>query len=210
MGVLKPRTASVTIYHGDDLEHLADMRRAVRYAEVRLEQLQERQEATSESTPLRLDDDREVTNGQIVGAREALTQAQDDYDAAVDEAAGRALAVRLEAIGSLRFNDLVTAHEPRTELDDDGKRQTVAEDAEYGVNMTTFPRALLTFHDEESGRRTIAGPDEVVADAAEFVADVSAGDFDRLFEAAYWLNRARGIDPKATMFSSGSQRSTEN
>lgn len=209
MGVLKPRTATVTLYHGDDLERLGELRREVRIAEVRVEQLQDRKDAT-DATPLRIDDDREVPESDLATLLAEQERAEVAYDAFVDEAAERALAVHLAAIGSLRFNDLVCAHEPRTELDEDGKRQTVADDAEYGVNMTTFPRALLTFHDEESGRRTVAGPAEVVDDMPDFIDDVSAGDLDRLFEAAYWLNRARGIDPKATTFSSGSQRSTEN
>lgn len=209
MGVLKPRTATVTLYHGDDLERLAELRREVAFIEHRVEQMQDRKDAT-EATPMRIDDDREVPESDLATLLAEQERAEAAYDAFVDEAADRAIAVRLQAIGSLRFNDLVCAHEPRTELTEDGKRQTVADDVEYGVNMTTFPRALLTFHDEESGRRTIAGPDEVLAEMPDFVDDMSAGDLERIFQAAYWLNRARGIDPKATTFSSGSQRSPEN
>lgn len=211
MGILKPRTTSVVIYQGDDLEHLAELHREVQFATHAADQLEARREAAQKSgRPSRVGDDVVVTDEQIAEARAKQRAAEAAYDAVVTEAADRAVAVDLEEIGSLRFNDLVRQHEPRTDLDGKGRRYVIEADEEYGVNADTMPRALLTFHDEDSGRRTITGPPEVLEDVVGFVDDMSAGDLARIFDAAYWLNRSRGIDPKATMFSTDSPRSDEN
>lgn len=189
MGVLKPRTATVVLYQGDDLEQLADLRREVAFAEHAAEQ--------AAKGPRR--------GGDEIPSADAEKAA---YDAFVTVAAERAVEVHLEAIGSLRFNALVQEHEPRVERDEKNKPHIADADADYGVNTLTFPRALLTFADGD--RRTITGPDEVLADVGDFVDDMSAGQLDTLFDAAYWLNRTRGVDPKVTMFSTGSPSPNEN
>lgn len=178
MGLLKPRTTSVVIYQGDDLEQLAELRRAVTRAET-----------ASAGAPLRGGD-------AVPGAAEKAA-----YDAFVDEAAGRAVEVVMEAIGSTRFADLMLAHPPREVDGEDGKR--IHEDDEpFGVNTLTFGKALLAHRDE---KRTIVSPDVSEADLREFLDDeCSEGDVERLWTAAYYLNRTPGADPKDTRFSTSS------
>lgn len=187
MGVLRPRTTSHLVYHGDDMELLAELRRAVMRAEAAVEAAEERAEQANRG-PRRGGD-------EIVGAeaeRAALEVAQQDYDAAVDEAAERAVDVRLEAIGSRRFRELLAEHEPREDHELDGQ---------FGVNTDTFPAALLLFRDET--KRTVTFPDLARDDLREFIEDELAGDFDDLWVKAYWLNKAQGVDPRLGKYSTG-------
>lgn len=178
MGLLKPRTTSVVIYQGDDLERLAELRRAVTRAE-----------AAAVGAPLRGGDE---VPGQVE---------KDAYDTFVDEAAGRAVQVDMQTIGSTRFADLMLAHPPRMVEAEDG--QVVHEDDEpFGVNTLTFGKALLSYRDD---KRTIVSPDLSDDDLSEFLNDeCSDGDVERLWTAAYYLNRTPGADPKDTRFSTSS------
>lgn len=190
MGLLKPRTTSVVIYQGDDLEHLAELHRAAMRAEAAA--------ASAAKEPLRGGD-------EIPSARAE----QDAYDAFVDEAAERAVVVTLTAIGRTRWRDLLAKHPART-VEVDGKAETIEEDRIYEVNTETFPMALLSYaHD---GVRTASLDPEVSESAMlTFLGDeVSDADFEQLWQTAYWLNRAQGSDPKDSKFSTGSQRSDEN
>lgn len=181
MGLLKPRTASVLVYHGDDMERLAELRRAVARAEARVE--------SAAGSPRR--------GGDAVVSAEPEKAA---YDAAVDEAAGRAVEVRLAALGSQRFRGLLAEHPPRDGVDDD---------APFGVNTETFPRALLMYRDAE--KRTITDPDCSVADLGEFLDDeASEGDFEELWVTAYWLNKATGVDPRLGKYSPATETSAAN
>jgi hypothetical protein len=70
----------------------------------------------------------------------------------VDEAAERALEVTFQSIGRRRFAELVEKHPPRMvdgEPGEDGNVKQVEheDDQGFGVNTSTFPRALLTFRD---------------------------------------------------------------
>jgi DNA-binding MarR family transcriptional regulator len=193
MGLLKPRTATVLIYQGDDLERLSELRRAADVAERR---------ATEAARGPRRGGD-EIPNADVEQAA---------YDEAVDEAAERAVEVELTAIGRRRWRDLLAEHPPRTETID-GKEQTVEDDALYEVDTEAFPLALLSYIDsDDSDVRTITGPsfkDRKTLTA--FLEDEAAeGDFERLWTTAYWLNRAPGSDPKDSKFSTGSLRSDEN
>lgn len=179
MGLLKPRTTSVVIYQGDDLERLAELRRAVARAE-----------AASEGAPRR------------AGDETPARAERDAYDAFVVEAAERAVEIRLEALGSTRFGDLMLAHPPRMVATDDGGRMH-EDDEPFGVNTLTFGKALLSFRDAR--KRTIIEPDLSPDALSEFLDDeCSDGDVEKLWTAAYYLNRGVGGDPKGTMFSTGS------
>ena len=175
MGLLKPRTTSVILYQGDDLERLAELRRAVDRAE------------TQPPGPRRGGD-------EIPGAveREAL-------EAFAGEAAERAVEIRLQAIGSTRFAALMLAHEPRrVDGPDDGKRMH-EDDEPFGVNTLTFGKALLSYRDEDRAEvRTILEPDLSPEDLREFLDDDCAdGDIERLWTTAYYLNRSEASgDPK--------------
>lgn len=176
--LIKPRTTTVPIYQGDDLEHLAELRMAANQAG-----------RTAEGAPLRAGDERP---GQAE---------RDAYDAFVEEAAERAVIVRLTALGRTKWADLVAAHKPRTTITE-GRVVPVDEDADYGVNVESFPAALLTV--------AITEPAEVVEDVAGFLDMISEGDFERLWVTAYGLNRAPGGDPKETAFSTASLSWAEN
>ena len=186
MGLLKPRTVSVTIYQGDDLERLAELHRAVVRAEA--------QAVEAARGPRRGGD--EIPNADAEKAA---------YNAFVDEAAERAVEVRLRAIGSTRFADLMLAHPPRM-VDGEGGKKPHEDDEQFGVNTLTFPKALLGYRDEADPElRTIVAPAASVEDIREFLDDeCTDGDVEKLWTAAYFLNRTPGADPKDTRFSTGS------
>lgn len=193
MSSIKPRTASLVIYQGDDLARLRDLRSAA--------------EAASESKGPRRGGD------ETPGAAE-----RDAYDAFVEEAAERAVVVDLQAIGRRRFAELVADHPVRQvdqeTTDEDGKkhsgRVTHPDDAAFDVNTATFGLALAKYRDpEDPSVRTIVSPDFTSKALQDFLDDdLSDGDFRDLWVTAYYLNRAPSADPKATLYSTGSPRST--
>ena len=183
MGLLKPRTVSVTIYQGDDLERLAELHRAVVRAEARA--------VEAARGPRRAGD--EIPNADAEKAA---------YNTFVDEAAERAVEVRLRAIGSTRFADLMLAHPPRMVDGEDGKKPH-EDDEQFGVNTLTFPKALLSYR--EDGVATVLEPEVSAEDLREFLdEECTEGDVEKLWTAAYFLNRTPGADPKDTRFSTGS------
>lgn len=190
MGVLKPRTTTVVIYQGDDLNRLSELNRAVVRAEAAAE--------SAAKSPLRAGD--EVPSAQAE---------RDEYDAFVDEAAGRAVVVTLTAIGRTRFRELLAEHPARTH-EVGGKPETLEDDQVFEVNTETFPMALLTYN--RDGKRTVTTEPAIPeSEVAEFFGeDCSEGDVERCWQAAYWLNRAHGADPKDSKFSNGFLRSDES
>ena len=189
MSTLKPRTATIPIYQGDDTERLAELRMAVAIAE--------RQAQVAAGAPRRGGDD---------DPQAAVNEAQASYDAFVDEAAERAVEVVVRAIGRRRFRDLVVAHPPRKVPNAKGEEVVHDDDMRYEVNVETFAPALLTFAEAgEDGVRTIVGPAEVIKSPTalrDFLDDdVTEGDYEKIFEVAYWINRAPGSDPKELRYS---------
>ena len=206
MSTLKPRTATIPIYQGDDSERLAELRMAVAVAERQVMLKRQQWEDSQRSAAPRRRGDDTPTAESVEKAETAAQDARNAYDAFVDEAAERAVEVVVRAIGRRRFRELVTAHPPRTEKNDKGEDVTHADDAEYGVDMETFPPALLTFAESgEEGVRTIVKPDEVTKSPGalrDFLDDdVTEGDYERIFTVAYWINRAPGSDPKELRYS---------
>ena len=199
MSTIKPRTAEVVIYQGDDLARLAELRQAAEVARRAVEQHRK----ASENGSARMGD-----------APSAETE-QDAYDAFVEEAAERAVTVEIRAIGRKRFKTLLEEHPPRKvkQKDDKGVEQDVdhADDAPYGVDVTTFPEALLSFIDsDEPSVRTIAAPKFEGRKAVQaFIDDELAdGDFETLWNTAYMLNRGSTGDPKASRYGSRSTTAT--
>jgi hypothetical protein len=189
MSTLKPRTATIPIYQGDDTERLAELRMAVAIAE--------RQAQIASGAPKRGGDD---------DPQAAVNAAQAEFDAFVDEASERAIEVVVRAIGRRRFRDLLAEHPAREVDDKDGKKVTHEDDREYGVNVETFAPALLLFAEAgEDGVRTIMGPSEVTKSPTvlrDFLDDeVTEGDYEKIFTVAYWINRAPGSDPKELRYS---------
>lgn len=180
MSAIKPRTTSVVIYQGDDLEHLAELKRKADQAE-----------RLARSTAARAGDDRPA-------------QAEKDaYDEFTVEAAERALVVELRAIGRKRFRNLMAQHPARMVASADGQ-SVHDEDEPFGVNVETFPEALLTFVDENvPDTRTISEPRfSSKSEALSFLDDdVADGDYEKLWVSAYQINRAMSADPKAMRYS---------
>lgn len=187
---IKPRTATVPIYQGDDMERIAELRMAAESAQHRAKQ-------AAESGSRRMDDD--------AGSVEKAA-----YDAFVIEAAERAVMVRLRAIGRGRFRDLLLEH-PARQVDGPDGKETHPEDVAYEANVTTLPDALLTFVDADADVRTIEAPEFSTRKACQDFLDneCAAGDFDKLWMTAYWLNAAPSADPKDGLYSIGDQSSIE-
>lgn len=188
MTSIKPRTASIVIYQGDDLATLNDLRKAAE-ASVRRQ----------EGAPSRLGDDR------------GPTPEQEAYDAFVGEAADRAVVVEFRAIGRKRFAELVAAHPARkvevefTDADGNVRKtlDTHPDDAGFDVNVETFGEALLMFVDkDDTDVRTIVEPEfKTTAERQDFLDnDLSEGNFVELWTGAYYLNRAQSVDPKASLY----------
>lgn len=188
MSTLKPRTATIPIYQGDDAERLAELRMAVAVAERQAEQ--------RKGEALRSGD----------APDDEVRAAQDAYDAYVDEAAERAVEVVVRAIGRRRFRDLVAQHPPRMVKNSKGEEVVHDDDASYDVNVETFADALLRFAEPgDEGVRTIIAPEDAVKSPTalrDFLDDdVTDGDYDKIFTVAYWINRAPGSDPKELRYS---------
>lgn len=177
---LSRRTATVTLYQGDDFERLAELRRAADLATARAEEAEKNGAARADGEPA----DPEL-------AADAQRK-QGEYDAFVDVASERAIGVRLRAMPGKKFRALMAEHPPRE--DHDG-------DAQYDVNTETLPDPLLV----ESIEEPVLSPGA----RQDFVDDLAEGDYERLWVSAYWLNRMPGGDPKAGKFSAGSPNSGE-
>lgn len=113
----------------------------------------------------------------------------EEHDALVAEAEERALHVKLRALGRREWKRLLDEHPPRKDNEDD---------AALGVNEDTFKEALVP--------ASIVEPADLTEDDLDAL---SAIDFDRLYLAAFGLNRAPGGDPKANLVSRMSTPSDE-
>lgn len=178
MTAIKPRTTTVVIYQGDDLQRLAALDADVERTEVRLRQA-ERAAKTTAAAPLLMHE---------VPATDPVAQATVDFDAARDtrdafaaDAEARGVTVVLSALPRRDWRSLTEAHPAR-----DGNEG----DKQFGVNMEAFPDALLpaSVNREQS---TIEG------DTVEFLESLSDYDYyDRLFLSAFALNRGSAVaDP---------------
>lgn len=199
-----PRKTTIPIYDGDDFERLAELRREVAIAERKLEAAK----ADAAGAALRLGDGDSVADAQA-----EVKRAQDAYDAFVDEAAERAEMWVLHPIGHEEWRELLKAHPPRkvTTTGADGKEaeETDPEDAYFGVNTETFPKALLLFVDPEDDEiRTVAEPAfDTTAALRKRVKRLSVGEFETLWVSAYQLNSGAIADPKLSRFSPAGPRS---
>ena len=123
----------------------------------------------SASGPARIGD----TGSDLAAAKLALTEA-------CEEAEPRAVVMVVQALGRRQWRALVTEHPAR-----DGESQ----DEMMGVNSESFPDALVPL--------SIAEPEfPSHADRDAFLDALSDADFNRLFRAAFTLNRVPADDPK--------------
>lgn len=198
---------SVTIYHGDDLQRLGELRTAVHIAERAYDD-----EATRvRSEPSRFGDD---APDELRTKREAVEAAKAEYDAFVDQAASRADEWIIEPIGHEEWRDLLEKHPARmvTQGDGDEAKQVVHEDdADYGVDTRTFPKALLLFVDpDDPEHRTIVKAADADRDEIpKRVKRLPIGKFETLWVSAYWLNVGGVTNPKAERYSIVTSGSTE-
>jgi hypothetical protein len=206
---LKPRTATIVIYQGDDMTTLTELRRAAETARQFHAIAEAEVEDAKESGTAREGDD-EAAVARLAATKADLEECEAKYDAFVDEAAERAVTVELHSIGKKRFRDLMAAHPPRKVAEtiqpgpdaDEDAVPTVVErdhpdDAALEVNTETFPDALLTFIDDDDPEvRTIGKPELVGRKAVTAFVDndLAEGDFEGIWTAAYWLNRSPSAD----------------
>lgn len=95
--ILKPRTATVTLFQGDDLAEIATLRDEVE----RVGNL--------------------VKDPLLLGEIDPVLAAATAHDAFVEEARGRALTVTLTALSRIEWRDLTRAHEKREESAEDAR-----------------------------------------------------------------------------------------
>lgn len=220
MGHLKPRTATVLIYQGDDLDRITELRRNAEHNKRVAQEQLDKAESAARVTSARIGDAVSVSDARAQ-YEDAVKPSQEAYDEFVDEAAERALEVQVQSIGRRRFRKLVEDNPPRmvseTITEDDGTTKTVervhdADGHPFNVNTDTFPLELLAYIDSDDHEvRSIVAPEfkgrhECVAFLDDELAE---GDFDKLWGTAFFLNRQGSADPKATRYSTTSPRSVE-
>lgn len=120
MGIkLTPRTTTVILFQGDDIEPAMELLREV-------------QSSASVSTPLRMGDSLSSIEGPVR-----------DYDTFIEGASDRAVHLRLTALPRKAYRALLSEHPVRQVPAEDGSLQPEPIDAEYGFNFETFGDALI-------------------------------------------------------------------
>ncbi|UUW88403.1 hypothetical protein [Pimelobacter simplex] len=188
---------TIPIYADGDLDRLTEARQAVAVAERRAQEAQ--------AHPRRL--------GDNVDPDAEVTAAQAAYDKLIDAAAESAEEWIVDSIGHEDWRELVAAHPARKVqgTGDEAADVTHPDDEEWGVNVETFPKALLMWVDpEDDEHRTVlkAGDIELVG-LSRRIKRLSMGQFETLWVTAFMLNTAGVNDPKATRFSPSVPRSDE-
>lgn len=202
--------ATIPIYHDDDFERLADLRREVSIAERHLANAKADAAEDSIGTARAGDDEPD----RVREAKEALDDARAAFAAFVDEASERAEMWSLKPIGHEEFRRLLKDHPPRKVVEGEGEdRKEVdhPDDEDWDVNTETFPKALLLFVDPEDDEiRTVVEP-KFDSEAAfrRRVKRLSEGEFQSLWVTAYMANKGGVADPKLDPFYAATPRSTE-
>lgn len=119
----------------------------------------------------------------LLGEIDDVTRITEEHDAAVAVADEHATWVDLQALPRRRWKDLVAEHPPR-----DGNLT----DAKAGVNEATFSEAIVPL--------SITKP-TFSSDTAKaaFVDSLEDARFEKLYLAAFHLNRGLRADPKALL-----------
>lgn len=167
MSVIKPRTATVTIFTGDHLDRIRHL---------------ERQHAAAVTA----EDDGLTRLASDVPQSVELAE---KHREAVDAAEADAIHVVVTALPRKVWRALVAEHPVR-----DGNRDDIA----AGVNEDTFKDALVLggqvlINGHPTAYASVLSPELTEADFDE-MADV---DYDRIYYAAFGLNRSPSSDPKA-------------
>lgn len=171
--VLKKRETTVILFQGDDLDPITERLDAVkRNAQI--------------NTPRRL------------GDADPLVESMGDYDTFMEGAVERAVKLKLVALGKTKYREMLSEHPPRMVPDPDPDAEdgaeVVHEDDGDGFNRATLGDDLIPACIAE-------GQFDTDAEAAEFIEDLSDGDYSKVFSAALRLNSSLGPDPKARLSS---------
>jgi len=190
MTAIKPRSARVVIYQGDDLERLSDLDDAVTRAETALRRAETATKAPAAPRALH-----EVGHPQAAlhQAQERHTEAKAERDVFAAEAESRRVVVVLHAQPRRMWRELMRDH---------GPREGVKDDEALGVNMESLPDTLLPISIDRE-QSTIEG------DTVDFLEALSDYDYyDRLFLTAFALNRGAALaDPTQRLGFAPSQTS---
>lgn len=196
MTAIKPRTARVVIYQGDDLARLSELDAVVKRAEVAKDDA-EKAAKTAEKRTASLDEVDDSAD-RLVAARDAHNEAVAERDTFAEEAEERGVVVTLHAQPRKSWRRLIEEHPARD-------REEHPEDYPIGpCNISTLPDELLPMSIDRE-QSTIEG------DLTEFLESISDYDYyDRLFLTAFSLNRGSALaDPTLRLGSAPSQISAE-
>lgn len=192
MSGIKPRTARVVIYQGDDLARLTEFDEAAKRAELSLRAAEKAAKNAEGRTRLLSESSDEAE--AVIAASEAHDRAKAERDEFAGEAEDRGVVIVMHAQPRKTWRGLMNEH---------GPRPGAKEDEALGVNMDTLPDALLPLSIDRE-QSTIEG------DLGEFLESLSDYDYyDRLFLQAFALNRGSAMaDPTQRLASGPSQTST--
>lgn len=156
MSTISTRTEVVPIFQGDDWAEYQRLNRAVINAA----------EAAAAQGAKRL------------GDADELKEAAAEHDAFVAEAAERAVKVTVAARKRDKWRELVEAHPPRADHDND---------RQWGFNFVTLADALVP----ESVVK-VEGPDGPIHNVGDFLDDLNDADFSTIYSACVRLNQGDG------------------
>lgn len=196
---IKPRTARVVIYQGDDLARLSELDDRVAKAEVGLAVAKRKAEEWSKA--VHTADERPPAEADVIAATERHDEAVLERDLFAEEAEERGVSVVLHQVGRKEWRRLKNAHPPR-----DGN----AEDEQFDCNVDSLPdegmpKSICRDSDcplcrEAEQRTTIDG------DLDAFLDSLSSFDYyNRLFLTMLALNvGGAAADPKLRVGSGSS------
>lgn len=117
-----------------------------------------------------------------------------EHDEFKREATERAVTVTVQALRRRQWRSLVDEHLPRKDAPVDER---------FGVNLKTFPDALVPISITEPAFDT-------PADRDDFLDSLSDQQFEDVFWAAFGVNRRGGADPQDFLVARTSSTGTEN
>lgn len=182
MGIIKPRTATVVIYQGDDLVRLSELDDAATKAE-----LAQKQAERAKNIPgrVRLLNEPDDVAAAVIAATEEYEAAKAARDEFASEAEARGVAVALKSLPRKDWRRLRNAHPPR-----DGN----SEDEMFDCNVDALPDEAFPMSIDRA-ESTIEG------DLDEFLDSLTDYDYyRRLFPTMLALNvGGAAADPKARL-----------
>lgn len=179
MTAIKPRTATVVIYQGDDLARLTELDEAAKKAEVaKIRAERAAKGAAAQAVTL---DETSSEQTDLISAQETFDLAVLERDEFAAEAEERGVVIALHHLPRKEWRRLRNAHPPR---------EGSTEDQAFDCNIDTLPDELFpkSINLDDS---TISG------DLDGFLDSLSSHDYyNRLFMAALALNvGGGGADP---------------